>query len=54
VTVIACGERWPAPADAGELRVVIEDYLGVGAILSRLPFSKSPEARMCEAAFLGA
>ncbi len=37
VTVIACGERWRAPADDGELRVAIEDYLGSGAILSRLP-----------------
>jgi len=54
VTIIACGERWPAPTDDGELRVAIEDYLGAGAILSRLPFSKSPEARVCEAAFLGA
>ncbi len=54
VTVIACGERWPAPMDDGELRVAIEDYLGSGAILSYLPFSKSPEARVCEAAFVGA
>lgn len=53
VTVIACGERPLAPADDGELRVVIEDYLGAGAILSRLPFSKSPEALVCEAAFVG-
>jgi len=40
--------------DDGELRVAIEDYLGAAAILSYLPFSKSPEARVCEAAFLGA
>jgi len=40
--------------DDGELRVAIEDYLGSGAILSYLPFSKSPEARVCEAAFVGA
>ncbi len=38
VTVVACGERWPAPTDDGELRVAIEDYLGAGAILWRLSF----------------
>ncbi len=54
VTVIACGERWPKPTDDGELRVAIEDYLGAGAILSYLPFSKSPEAWVCAAAFVGA
>jgi 2-phosphosulfolactate phosphatase len=42
VTIIACGERWPA----------VEDYLGAGAILSYLLLDKSPEARVCEAAFL--
>ena len=53
VTVIACGERWPSPTEDGALRVAVEDYLGAGAILSYLPFSKSPEARVCEAAFSG-
>jgi len=50
VTVIACGEREKeAPHD---LRPAVEDYLGAGAVLSKLPFSKSPEAQVCESAFL--
>jgi 2-phosphosulfolactate phosphatase len=53
VTVIACGEREKQPEPHGDLRVAIEDYLGAGAILSNLRFSKSPEARLCEAAFTG-
>jgi len=52
VTVIACGERWRTPSEDGELRVAIEDYLGAGAILSYLQPEKSPEARVCEGAFL--
>jgi 2-phosphosulfolactate phosphatase len=52
VTVIACGERWPLPYEDGELRVAIEDYLGAGAIISGLRCKKSPEARVCEGAFL--
>ena len=53
VTVLACGERWRQPSEDGELRFAIEDYLGAGAILSALPASlgRSPEARICEAAF---
>ena len=49
VTVIACGERWAAPADDddGPLRVAIEDLLGAGAILSRIDGELSPEARLC-------
>jgi len=49
-TVVACGEREKQPPH--ELRMAIEDYLGAGAILSGLPFDKSPEARVCEAAYL--
>jgi len=52
VTVIACGERWGGAAD-GELCVAVEDYLGAGAILSKLSHDKSPEAQVCEAAFAG-
>lgn len=52
VTVIACGERWKTPSEDGELRVALEDYLGAGAILSYLPQEKSPEARVCEGAFV--
>jgi 2-phosphosulfolactate phosphatase len=52
VTVIACGERWNPPSEDGALRVAVEDYLGVGAILSYLWHEKSPEARVCEGAFV--
>ena len=52
VTVIACGERWTTPSEDGELRIAIEDYLGAGAILSYLSYEKSPEAQVCEGAFL--
>jgi 2-phosphosulfolactate phosphatase len=54
VTVIACGERWSTPSEDGELRMALEDYLGAGAILSYLPYEKSPEARVCEGAFIQA
>ncbi len=52
VTVIACGERWSPPSEDGALRVAVEDYLGAGAILSYLEHEKSPEARVCEGAFM--
>lgn len=52
VTVIACGERWQTPSEDGTLRVAIEDYLGAGAILSYLQGAKSPEACVCEGAFV--
>lgn len=54
VTIIACGERWQMPSEDGELRVAIEDYLGAGAILSYLSQEKSPEAYVCEGAFIQA
>ena len=54
VTVIACGERWSTPTEDGDLRVAVEDYLGAGAILSYLPYDKSPEASVCEGAFIQA
>ena len=53
VTIIACGEREKQPEPYGDLRPAIEDWLGAGAIVSRLKVTKSPEARLCEAAFLG-
>jgi 2-phosphosulfolactate phosphatase len=52
VTIIACGERWPTPSEDGALRFAIEDELGAGAILSYLNYSKSPEARTAEGAFM--
>jgi 2-phosphosulfolactate phosphatase len=51
VTVIACGERWRDENEDGELRFAIEDYLGAGAVLSRLTGNPSPEAAVCAAAF---
>ena len=45
VSVIACGERWHEASDDGALRFAIEDYLGAGAILSRLRSDLSTEAR---------
>jgi 2-phosphosulfolactate phosphatase len=52
VTVIACGERWKILSEDGEMRIAVEDYLGAGAILSYLEHEKSPEARVCEGAFV--
>lgn len=51
VTVIACGERWHAPSEEGALRFAIEDYLGAGAVLSKLGHPLSPEAQACARAF---
>ena len=51
VTVIACGERWPTAGEDGELRVALEDYLGAGAILARVPLDKSPKAQVCALSF---
>ncbi len=50
VSVIACGEQWPD----GSLRPALEDLLGAGAVLSRLPGSRSPDARAAVAAWLDA
>lgn len=51
VTVLACGERWHTPSEDGSLRFALEDYLGVGAILSHLPYRKTSDAQVCEGAF---
>ena len=51
VTVVACGERWQMPMEDGALRFAVEDYLAAGAILSYLIHDKSPEARVCQAAY---
>jgi len=51
VTVLACGELQPATDGAGGIRFAIEDYLGAGAVLASIPYSKSPEAELCEASF---
>jgi 2-phosphosulfolactate phosphatase len=53
VTVLACGERWLTPVEGEDLRFAVEDWLGAGAILSYLDLDKSPEARVCEAAYRG-
>jgi 2-phosphosulfolactate phosphatase len=45
--VIPSGERW---AD-GSLRPSLEDWIGAGAILGRLPGSRSPEADAAVALF---
>jgi 2-phosphosulfolactate phosphatase len=47
VNVLPAGERWPG----GRLRPSLEDWLGAGAILSRLPGTKSPEALAAIATF---
>jgi 2-phosphosulfolactate phosphatase len=57
VTVVACGERWAAPAEEEPLRVAVEDALGAGAILAALAargYSQSPEADVSAGAFRAA
>lgn len=52
ITVIACGERWDnVKENEDKLRPCIEDYLGAGAILNFLHGTKSPESKVCVAAF---
>jgi 2-phosphosulfolactate phosphatase len=50
VLVVPAGERW----SSGTLRPSAEDLIGAGAIIHSLRGSKSPEARIAEAAFLRA
>lgn len=47
VAVIACGERWPD----GSLRPALEDLIGAGAVLARLPLIRTPDAEAAVAAF---
>lgn len=54
VTVVAAGEQWENPEEDGGLRVAVEDYLGAGAIIAHISATKSPEAVVCEGAFLAA
>ncbi|MEK5393545.1 MULTISPECIES: 2-phosphosulfolactate phosphatase [Heyndrickxia] len=52
ITVISCGEQWEDVFDReNKLRPAMEDYLGAGAILSKLNGEKSPEAELCASAF---
>lgn len=55
VAVIAAGERWRADAhDDRSLRPAVEGLVAAGAILDRLPGSRSPEAEVAVAAFRAA
>ena len=47
VSIIAAGERW----DDGTIRFAIEDWLGAGAIISRITGNRSPEAESAAASF---
>jgi 2-phosphosulfolactate phosphatase len=52
ITVLACGERWPAPGADGPLRFAFEDLVGAGAILSPLSHrGLGPDAAAAVAAF---
>jgi len=54
ITVVPSGEMWnDVRENEDRLRPSIEDYLGAGAILSKLEGEKSPEAQVCIAAFNG-
>ncbi|WP_442599809.1 2-phosphosulfolactate phosphatase [Neobacillus sp. D3-1R] len=53
ITIVPCGEQWnEVQENEDSLRPAIEDYLGVGAILSYLVGHFSPEAEVCLGAFL--
>lgn len=52
ITVVPCGERWSDVMDSdNNMRPGIEDYLGVGLIVSKLHGEKSPEAQVCQGAY---
>jgi 2-phosphosulfolactate phosphatase len=54
ITVVPSGEMWnDIRENEDRLRPSIEDYLGAGAILSKLKGQLSPEAKVCTAAFHG-
>lgn len=50
VGIVAAGERWPD----GTLRFALEDWLGAGAVASRLSGPRSPEAVAAIAAWRAA
>src|SRR5581483_11233937 len=50
IAVIPAGERWTD----GSLRLAFEDLIGAGALISQLPGSRSPEARLALAAWRAA
>jgi 2-phosphosulfolactate phosphatase len=47
IAVIPAGETWPG----GEFRPSLEDLVGAGSIIERLPGHRSPEAELAAAAF---
>ena len=47
ICVIAAGEKWKN----GNIRFAVEDFIGAGALISRLNGKKSPEAISCQDAF---
>jgi 2-phosphosulfolactate phosphatase len=52
ITIIPCGEQWDHVQNReNNIRPAIEDYLGAGAVLSKLNGVKSPEAELCASAF---
>jgi 2-phosphosulfolactate phosphatase len=54
ITVVPSGEMWNDVLENEDmLRPSIEDYIGAGAILTKLKGEKSPEAQVCAAAFNG-
>ncbi len=52
VTIVACGEREKLFSGGVHTRLAVEDYLAAGAVISYLKCEKSPEAHVCEGAFL--
>jgi 2-phosphosulfolactate phosphatase len=52
VTIVACGEQEKLFSGGVHIRFAVEDYLAAGAVISYLKHEKSPEAHVCEGAFL--
>ncbi len=52
VTVIACGERERMIGGGSKIRWAVEDYLGAGAVLTRIEGEKTADAVVCEGAFI--
>lgn len=52
VTIVAAGERYEMASDDGVIRFAVEDFIGAGAILAAIDADKSPEAAVCESAFV--